>query len=175
LCRLIFIPGGLLIVMGNDGTTRLFRSPVLLLQAGRIRPQTTCCDSSASTSASPSSVSSSRTATAKPDVLRLIANYCFPFCWIGCLYGITSERKLVEELGMHLAWRWFTELGFITRFRITLPCPRNVTGVCRNRTCSAIPGGLSGCFPVRDGGCRPLDAGMQSYFARLERWGSTKL
>ena len=22
----------------------------------------------------------------------------------GCLYGITSERKLVEELRMHLAW-----------------------------------------------------------------------
>ena len=28
------------------------------------------------------------------------------------LYGITSERKLVEELRMHLAWRWFTGLGF---------------------------------------------------------------
>jgi transposase len=27
-------------------------------------------------------------------------------------YGITSERKLVEELRMHLAWRWFTGLGF---------------------------------------------------------------
>jgi transposase len=24
---------------------------------------------------------------------------------IGYLYGITSERKLVEELRMHLAWR----------------------------------------------------------------------
>jgi transposase len=31
---------------------------------------------------------------------------------IGYLYGITSERKLVEELHMHLAWRWFTGLGF---------------------------------------------------------------
>ncbi len=31
---------------------------------------------------------------------------------IGYLYGITSERKLVEDLGMHLAWRWFTGLGF---------------------------------------------------------------
>src|ERR1700704_2382981 len=30
---------------------------------------------------------------------------------IGDLYGITSERKLVEELRMHLAWRWFTGLG----------------------------------------------------------------
>jgi transposase len=31
---------------------------------------------------------------------------------IGYLYGVTSERKLVEELHMHLAWRWFTGLGF---------------------------------------------------------------
>jgi len=31
---------------------------------------------------------------------------------IGYLYGIGSERKLVEELRMHLAWRWFTGLGF---------------------------------------------------------------
>src|SRR5258707_13939001 len=31
---------------------------------------------------------------------------------IGYLYCITSERKLVEELRMHLAWRWFTGLGF---------------------------------------------------------------
>ena len=31
---------------------------------------------------------------------------------IGYLYGISSELKLVEELRMHLAWRWFTGLGF---------------------------------------------------------------
>jgi transposase len=31
---------------------------------------------------------------------------------IGYLYGITSERKLVEQLRMHLAWRWFTGLRF---------------------------------------------------------------
>jgi transposase len=30
---------------------------------------------------------------------------------IGYLYGITSERKLVEELEMHLPRRWFTGLG----------------------------------------------------------------
>ena len=30
----------------------------------------------------------------------------------GYLYGITSERKRVEELRVHLAWRWFTGLGF---------------------------------------------------------------
>ena len=31
---------------------------------------------------------------------------------VGYLYGVTSERKLVEELRVHLAWRWFTGLGF---------------------------------------------------------------
>ncbi len=30
---------------------------------------------------------------------------------VGYLYG-GSERKLVEELRMHPAWRWFTGLGF---------------------------------------------------------------
>jgi transposase len=35
---------------------------------------------------------------------------------IGYLYGITSERKLIEELRMHLAWRWFTGLGFDQEF-----------------------------------------------------------
>src|SRR6266849_4031583 len=30
---------------------------------------------------------------------------------IGYLYRVTSERKLVEELRMHLAWLWFTGLG----------------------------------------------------------------
>ena len=36
---------------------------------------------------------------------------------LGYLYGIGSERKLVEELRMHLAWRWFTGLGSIRTFR----------------------------------------------------------
>jgi len=31
---------------------------------------------------------------------------------IGYLYGITSERRLVDEISMHLAYRWFTGLGF---------------------------------------------------------------
>jgi hypothetical protein len=31
---------------------------------------------------------------------------------IGYLYGITSERRLVEDVGLHLAYRWFTGLGF---------------------------------------------------------------
>ena len=31
---------------------------------------------------------------------------------VGYLYGVTSERRLIEELRMHLAWRWFTGLNF---------------------------------------------------------------
>jgi len=31
---------------------------------------------------------------------------------IGYLQGVSSERKLVEELRMPRAWRWFTGLGF---------------------------------------------------------------
>jgi transposase len=31
---------------------------------------------------------------------------------IGYLYGITSERRLMDEVRMHLAYRWFSRLGF---------------------------------------------------------------
>jgi transposase len=31
---------------------------------------------------------------------------------IGYLYGITSERRLMDEVRMHLAYRWFTRLSF---------------------------------------------------------------
>jgi len=31
---------------------------------------------------------------------------------VGYLYGITSERRLLDEVRMHLAYRWFTGLGF---------------------------------------------------------------
>lgn len=31
---------------------------------------------------------------------------------VGYLYGITSERRLLEEVRMHLAYRWFARLGF---------------------------------------------------------------
>jgi transposase len=30
---------------------------------------------------------------------------------VGYLYGISSERRLLEEVRMHLAYRWFTRLG----------------------------------------------------------------
>ena len=31
---------------------------------------------------------------------------------VGYLYGITSERRLLDEVRMHLAYRWFTRLSF---------------------------------------------------------------
>jgi transposase len=31
---------------------------------------------------------------------------------VGYLYGITSERRLMEEVRMSLAYRWFRRLGF---------------------------------------------------------------
>jgi hypothetical protein len=31
---------------------------------------------------------------------------------VGYFYGITSERRLMEEVRMHLAYRWFSRLGF---------------------------------------------------------------
>jgi transposase len=43
---------------------------------------------------------------------RLAPELLLRILLIGYLYGITSERRLVEELRMHLAWRWFTGLGF---------------------------------------------------------------
>jgi len=56
---------------------------------------------------------------------------------IGYLYGITSERKLVEEFRMHLAWRWFTGLGFDQEIRIIPRFPRIGTAGSRNRSCSS--------------------------------------
>ena len=31
---------------------------------------------------------------------------------VGYLYGITSERRLMEEVRMHLGYRWFSRLSF---------------------------------------------------------------
>ena len=54
---------------------------------------------------------------------------------IGYLYGITSERKLVEELRMHLAWRWFTGLGFDQEIHITPRSRRTGTDGFKSRSC----------------------------------------
>src|SRR6516162_2983148 len=35
-----------------------------------------------------------------------------PSCCCRYLYGITSERRLMDEVRMHLAYRWFSRLGF---------------------------------------------------------------
>ena len=44
---------------------------------------------------------------------------------IGYLYGITSERRLCKDVGMHLAYRWFLGLGF------ALPLlPHSLAGAC---------------------------------------------
>src|SRR5262245_13439665 len=49
--------------------------------------------------------SESRNPSIDPEVLlRLLL--------VGYLYGITSERRLLEEVRMHLAYRWFSRLGF---------------------------------------------------------------
>ncbi len=53
---------------------------------------------------------------------------------IGYLYGISSERKLVEELRMHLAWRWFTGLGFDEEVPHHSTFSKNRS---RNRRCSS--------------------------------------
>jgi len=42
-------------------------------------------------------------------MLREVAELLLRILLIGYLYGITSERKLVEELRMHLAWRRLCE------------------------------------------------------------------
>ena len=53
---------------------------------------------------------------------------------IGYLYGVTSERKLVEELQMHLAWRWFTGLSFDQEIPHHSTFPRTVMDAFRSPT-----------------------------------------
>jgi transposase len=66
---------------------------------------------------------------------------------IGYWYGITSERKLVEELRMHLAWRWFTGLGFDQEIPHHSTFSKNrhgrfqesqLSSSCSNRSCSSV-------------------------------------
>jgi len=50
---------------------------------------------------------------------------------IGYLHGVTSERKLAEELHMHLAWRWFRSSRMVAR--LVRPCPCGQRFRDRNR------------------------------------------
>ena len=54
---------------------------------------------------------------------------------VGYLYGITSERRLLEEVRMHLAYRWFTRLGLSKRFPTIPLSPRTAMGVFASRMC----------------------------------------
>jgi hypothetical protein len=131
LC-LIPIIGGLLIMMGHHS-----RSEALFYYF-RLEDQilkTICCGSSTSTSASSlrQQLKDSYSETGRPSIdpellLRILL--------IGYLYGITSERKPVDELRMHVAWRWFTVWASIRRFHITPRSPKAGMDGFRNRSCS---------------------------------------
>src|ERR1700677_5049130 len=108
LC-LIFIVGGLLIMMGqHDRSEALFYYFRLEDQV----PEThllRLIDKHISFEFVRQQLKDSYSDTGRPSIdpellLRILL--------IGYLYGISSERKLVEELRMHLAWRWFAGLGF---------------------------------------------------------------
>jgi transposase len=64
---------------------------------------------------------------------------------VGYLYGITSERRLLEEVRMHLAYRWFTRLGFeqgipdIRRFpKIGTDVFGSLFGRCSRKSCDGV-------------------------------------
>ena len=108
LC-LIFIVGGLLIMMGqHDRSEALFYYFRLEDQV----PEThllRLIEKHISFAFVRERLKASYSDTGRPSIdpellLRILL--------IGYLCGITSERKLVEELRMHLAWCWFTGLGF---------------------------------------------------------------
>ena len=108
LC-LIFIVGGLLIMMGqHDRSEALFYYFRLEDQV----PEThllRLIDKHISFEFVGQQLKDSYSDTGRPSIdpellLRILL--------MGYLYGISSERKLVEELRMHLDWRWFTGLGF---------------------------------------------------------------
>src|ERR1700761_2505595 len=105
----IFIPGGLLIMMGqhvrSESLFYYFKLDDYVPKNHLLR----LIDEHVSFAFVRKRLKDSYSETGRPSVdpellLRMLL--------IGYLYGITSERRLVEELGMHLAWRWFTGLGF---------------------------------------------------------------
>ena len=109
MLRWIFVVGGLLIMMGqHDRSEALFyyfRLEDQIPETHLLR----LIDKHVSFEFVRQQLKGSYSETGRPSIdpellLRMLL--------IGYLYGITSERKLVEELRMHLAWRWFTGLGF---------------------------------------------------------------
>jgi transposase len=82
---------------------------------------------------------------------------------IGFLYGITSERKLVEELRMHLAWRWFTGLGFDQEMPHHSTFSRTDTDGFRNRSCSSFVS-LVILWPRTPNGAREVVAAANGAF-----------
>jgi len=109
MLRWISILGGLLIMMGHhDRSEALFHHFRLEDQVpGNHLPR--LIDKHVSFEFVQNRLKDSYSETGRPSIdpellLRILL--------IGYVYGIASERKLVEELRMHLAWRWFTGLGF---------------------------------------------------------------
>jgi transposase len=109
MCWVIFIAGGLLIMMGQHARSEslfyYFKLDDHVPESHLLR----LIDKHVSLDFVRERLKDSYSETGRPSIdpqllLRILL--------IGYLYGITSERKLVEELRMHLAWRWFTGLGF---------------------------------------------------------------
>src|SRR5215468_89185 len=109
MCCVILIAGGLLIMMGQHARSEslfyYFKLDDYIPENHLLR----LVDQHISLAFVRERLKDSYSDTGRPSIdpellLRILL--------IGYLYGITSERKLVEELGMHLAWRWFTGLGF---------------------------------------------------------------
>ena len=54
---------------------------------------------------------------------------------VGYLYGITSERRLLDEVRMHLAYRWSPAWGLTRRCLTIRPSPRTATGAFAGQAC----------------------------------------
>jgi transposase len=97
----------------DDGSAKHAPSRCSTTSAWKIRfPKTTYCDSfdqHIDLSFVRERLKNFYSGTGRPSIdpevlLRLLL--------VGYLYGITSERRLLEEVRMHLAYRWFTRLDF---------------------------------------------------------------
>jgi transposase len=109
MCCVILIPGGLLIMMGQHARSESLFYYFKLDDYVPANHLLRLIETHVSFAFVRERLKDSYSETGRPSIdpellLRILL--------IGYLYGITSERKLVEELRMHLAWRWFTGLGF---------------------------------------------------------------